>query len=478
MSGNQVLTRSVRSSRGFAARIRNAAMAGTLAVALVWGSPAMAAPTALPAQQDDAPIPLNLGEMARGSLANGESVAFLFDAPDDTTYVITTGNDEEAQKFDLILTSEDGEEIYNDIFETVQFDLDDGEYTLELVAVEDGEYSVFVTGAIGDFSENYSRPGDLVSGSFVTLEGVSEEQFATVEIPETDYWQQAFIVFSGAEEDDFSATIADDSYDTWESISSSLEEGPLRFFTRGGVYDLSVTPAQEGDLTVVVLTSGQLPSLTMGEALEDTIEAPGAERYYILQPSEVGRQINVTVNSDDDISLLVSLSTTPGADTLTSSTVDDAQVVSILPTSTDPIFVHVYTWDASELEEPFPFTIVAEEGGEASILEPAELYEGEVEAGSINYHLLNLPEGEVFVTVFLAGADPDVDLDLRANVTDEAGEYVTSLSSSSYGSAEAIATFVGVPTTWQIEVNGAYADDPSAYTLLVGVEPLSTLAGE
>jgi len=479
MSGDQMLARGKGIAPKATARLRSAVMTGTLAFSLLWSLPAMAAPAALPAQQDDAPIPLNLGEMASGILANGESVAYLFDAPADTTYVITTGDDEEAQKFDLILTSEDGEEVYNDIFETVQFDLDDGEYTLELVAVEDGEYSVFVTAGTGDFSENYNRPGDLVAGSFVTLDEVSEEQYATVEIPETDYWQQAFIIISGGEEDDFSATISDDSYDTWESVSSTLDEGPLRFFTRGGLYDLSVQPAQEGAMTVVVLTSGPFPALAFGEAQEEAVSPPGAEKYYVIQPSEAGRQISVSLTADDDdIDLYVSLSTEPGDDTFTSTSVDGTDVVNILPTSTDPIFVHIYTYDASSLEEPLPFTIVAEEGDEASILEPGELYAGEVDAGTINFHLLDLPEGELFVTVFLLGANPDVDLDLRANVTDENGGYVASLSSSSYGSAEAIATFVSDPTTWQIEVSGAYADDPSAYTLLVGVQPAAELAGE
>lgn len=478
MSGNRKLTDRRRAGIGRLARVRNAALAGTLALSLVWSAPVFAAPQAGPVEQDDAPIPLNLGEMASGTLANGESVSYIFEAPDDTIYVITPGNPEEAEKFDLILTSEDGEEIYNDIFEVVQFDLDDGDYTLELVAVDNGDYSLFVTAQIGDLSSNSNRPGDLIAGSFVTAEEVSGDQYATIEVPETDYWQQVFVAISGAEGDDFGATVSDESFSTYEYVTSVVDEGPLRFFTRGGEYDLTITPAQDGALTVVVLSSGPAPALALGETHEDTISLPSGESYFLIQPSEAGRQVTVTLTSEnEDVDLDLSVSATPGADTHTSTQIGSNESVTVLPVNTGPLFVRVYSYNPSTIEEPVPFTILAEEGDVAATVEPGTTLWGTLDAGGSAFHMLDVPEGNVFVTILLYG-NTDEDIDLRASVTDASGASVTTLSSTSLGAAEIIADHLETPTTWQIEVDGGYTDVPASYLLIARVDPVATLNGQ
>lgn len=474
MSVYQGLTRNRQTSLG--QRVRGVAMTGTLLFSLVWSMPALAAPNALPSQQDDAPTFLNLGEMATGTLANGESVLFTFDAPEDTTYVITTGDDEEAEKFDLILTSEDGEEVYNDIFETVQFDLDDGAYTLELVAVEDAEFSVFVTAQIGDLSGAYNRPGDLIAGSFVTLDSVSGDQYATLEVPETDYWQQVFVVMSGAEGDDFSATISDESYDTYAYVSSTSTDGPLRFFSRGGIYDLSITPAQEGELTVVVLSSGPAPTIALNEDHEDTISLPSGESYFVVQPTEAGHQTTVTLSSDsENVDLELSVSETPGDDTYRSSNYGSNESITLLPQSDAPLYIRVYAYDLTTLTDPVPFTIHVEEGSLAEMLQPDVPLSGDVQAERSSVHMLSVPESNVFVTVYLVGANLSDDLDLRANVNDSEGNYYKSTSSANSGSAEVMGAFADVPTVWQIEVDGSYISDDTSYTLLARVEPVDAL---
>lgn len=444
-------------------RWQRLAVAGTLALSALWSIPAMAAP----ALQED-PTPLNLGQMATGSLASGESALFSFEAPADTTYVFTTGDAEEAQKFDLIVTDEDGEQVYNDIFETVQLDLDDGDYTAELVAVEEGEYSIFITGQLGNLSENSNRPGRLQNGSFVTIEETGGDQYATLEIADTDFWQQVFVVMSGGGGDDYYASIASSDYSTYESVSSTVDEGPLRFFSRGGEYDLSITPEQDGPLTVVILTSGPAPSINLGESLDDVVSAPSGEKFYTVQPSGAGREVTVTLTSDsEDVDLDLAVSSVPGDTSNTSSKFGGNESVTFLTTNDDPVYIRVYAYDVSSVEEDVPFTLLAEEGEEAAVISANEPVEGTVVAGTSAYRLFTLPDGGQFVAVVLYAGDADVDL--SANVSDDTGASVNTLYSSNSGGAEIIAAYSETPTTWQIKVNGSYISEDAPYTLLVSV---------
>lgn len=455
-------------------RWKETILAGTLALSLAWTLPAMAVAPA----QDAEPTPLPLGQMARGTLANGESVAFTFEAPEDATYVITTADDAEAEKFDLILVDESGEELYNDIFETAEFDLDDGLYTLELVAVDNGEYSLFVAGGFGDLSSNSNRPGDLYAGSFVIAEDVSGDQYATLEIPDSDFWQQVLVTMTGDEAATFSATVSDEDFTTYEYVSDSAIEGPLRFFTKGGVYDLAITPAQDGPLTVVVLTSGPAPSLAVGESVEGAVTLPSGESYYIVQPSGNGGQITVTLTSDsEDVDLDLSVSPVPGEDTNTSSQFGSNESVTVVPLGNDPLYVRVYAYDTSSIEESVPYTLQVEEGDAAATLAPGQSSWGVVEAGATNFHVLEVPEGNVFVTVYMH-SNVDDDLDLSATATDAGGTNVASPSSSTLGSSEVIAAYVESPTTWLVKVNGAYVDETTPYVLLVHVQGADVLGGQ
>lgn len=445
-------------------------LAAVLVLSTLLSVPALAAP----AQQSDR-TPLNLGQMARGTLATGESALFSFEAPEDTTYVFTTGDPEEAQKFDLIITDESGAQLYNDIFETVQLDLDDGDYTAELVAVEAGDYSIFITGQIGDLSGNSNRPGDLQNGSFVTIDETSGDLYAILEIADTDFWQQVFVALSGGDGDDFYASISSSDFSTYESVSSTLDEGPLRFFSRGDEYDLTITPAQDGPLTVVVLTSGPAPSIEMGESIDDFVSAPSGEMFYVVQPSEAGREVTVTLTSDsEDVDLDLAVATTPGDTSNVSSAFGSNESVTYLAASEDPIYIRVYAYDASRIVEDVPFTLLVEEGEEAAIIEPGVAVQSTAPASGKAYHLLTLPDGGVFVTVMLSGGSQDIDL--QAGIVDDAGANVTTLYSSNSGSAEIVSYYARTPTTWQIMVNNSYSSQEAPYTLLVSVVDPDDLA--
>ena len=173
----------------------------------------------------------------------------------------------------------------------------------------------------------------------------------------------------------------------------------------------------------------------------------------------------------------LSVSATPGLDSNTSSQFGSNESVTVLPTNTDPLYVRVYSYDPSTIAEPVPFTLTAEEGDAAATLEAGQSVWGNVAAGGSVFHLIEVPEANVFVTVYLYGAT-DQDLDLRATVTDDTGASLTSLSSSGIGSTEVIADFVETPSTWQIEVDGSYVDSAAPYALVAQVLSANAVTGQ
>ncbi len=110
-----------------------------------------------------------MGQLATGTFAAGESVNYLVDLPESTTYVVTAGDEVEAAKFTLVIIDRRGNEVYNDIFQTTQIDLKSGDHVFTLTANEDATLSLFVTGQTGEMSTTYGD-GTLENGSFTVAE--------------------------------------------------------------------------------------------------------------------------------------------------------------------------------------------------------------------------------------------------------------------------------------------------------------------
>jgi hypothetical protein len=433
--------------------------------------------TALPVQaapiaQDDQPVAIMLGEMARRELANGESALYSVTAPADGLYVITTADEQEAGKFDLIVTNTDGEEVFDDVFGTVELELSEGDYTLELTAVEDGVLSLFVTGQLGDMTDDFSDPGEMINGGFFVTENVEGSLYAKLTIGESPYWQRAFVVVQGGDGDSYSASVSGE--DIYETLSDSSASTLLPFWTRGGEYDLEVSPLSGGaNLTVMTLLSGPTPQLASGEGLEGELSGDNLERFYQFEVTQPGALVNVSLTSDaDDADMDLSVGLDPASSTWSSASLESNEVVDFMAPVAGTYFVRVYSHSGEGA-----FSISAEEGDLAPELPIGELTWDTVTAESVRVYRMEAPESGQILTVILVGS-PGQDLDLSVSLSNEAGENVHSLSSSGLDSVEMVAQSDAQAGLYEVRVNGSYVSDDANYVIEARLTPPAEVAAQ
>ncbi len=426
---------------------------------------------AMPAAQDDQPVAIMLGEMARRDLAADESVVYNFTAPADGLYVITTGDEEEAEKFDLVVTNADGEKIFDDVFGTTEIELSEGDYTLELVAVEDGVLSLFVTGQLGEMTDDFSEPGEMIGGGFFITENVENPLYATLTIAESPIWQRAFVVVQGGDGDSYSATVSND--DIYESLSDSSTSTLLPFWTRGGEYSLEVGPLTGGsNLTVLTLLSGPLPQLVSGETLEGELSGAPLEKYYQLEVSQPGALVNVTLASDAEADFDLAVGLDPATSIWSSAGLEANESLDFMAPVAGTYFVHVYSHEGEG-----EFTLSAQEGDLAPELPVDELTWGTVPAEGVQVYRMEVTEPDQLLTVILVGS-PDQDLDLDVSLINEAGESVHGMHGASLDSAEIVAQAGAQAGLYEVRVDGSYVSDDANYVIDVKLTPPAEVAAQ
>lgn len=423
---------------------------------------------------DGEPLPLLLGQLATGTFAAGESVSYIVDLPESTSYVITSGDDAEAARFTLVITDRRGNEVFNDVFQTTQMDLNSGDHAFTLTANEDATLSLFVTGQTGEMSTNYGD-GSLANGSFVTVEKVKKTQYAELEVEKSDFWQQAFINVSGDEGDSYSIYVSGD--DAYASVGDNTVEGPAVFWTKGGRYHVEIAPVTGGDsMTAVVLLSGPVPELTVGEETAGTLNPGNRQKPYRFTAAEPGVQYTVTLASDvQDVDLDLAASIKPTADTWSSYSSSSNETLTIVAPMAGEYFLRIFT--GSEFADPVDYTLTVEAGAVAPVIEPGETLWDVVPAGGKKVYTLPVEQENTLLSIAMV-ANPDVDLDLTAQIVDSDGNSVASLSGYNSGSFEAMAQALQVTGVLQIEVNGSYANDDTPFALRVSLEPAGAVAGQ
>jgi hypothetical protein len=429
---------------------------------------------AAPVAQEGEPTPILLGQLAAASLLAGESAAFEIEAPDDGLYVLTSGStDEEAANFTVVITDEDGAEVYNDVLQTAELELTEGDYIITATATNDGDVTLFLTGEFGELSEDWGE-GELINGGFVTEEDIDGTRYAELEIEETDGWQQAFVVVTGGEEDSYTVSVSGD--DTYESISDSANEPPLSFWTRGGDYTVDISPSEGGDLvTVVVLLGGAPDTVAVGEETELVLQ-PGAgevaARFIVEEPN---REYVVTLQGSDDVDAELAVSINPTQDTWSSYAGGTDETVTFVAPAAGEYFVRAFT--SSEVEEPFVMSLLVEAGEEAFALVPGQQVWGEVEEGGRVVYTLPVEQENALVSILLV-ANNEQDLDLSAQQVGEDGRSTTSLSTYTSGATEIVAGTVSEPGAFQVTVSGEYASDDTPFVLLARVETPGDVGGQ
>lgn len=449
------------------------AAALALALALVIGVAPLA--VAAPAAQDGEPTPIVLGQLASATLAAGESAAWIVETPDNGLFVLANGGDEaEGANFTVVITDEDGNEVFNDALQTAELELDEAEYTITATATADGEIAFFLTGALGELSDEYGE-GELSNGAFATAEDFDTPLYAEIEIEDLDDWTQAFVVISGGEDDVYSAYVSGEN--VYASVSDHVEEGAISFLTRGGDYMLEVSPVDDSGefINVVVMLGGAPVTLALEEETE-LVLAPGMHEVVArFTAEEANRQYTVTLTGDDSLDVDLAVSLDPTQNTWTSYNSGTDETVTFVSPAAGEVFIRAF---ANSLpEEPFVMTALVEAGELSAMLLPGEPVWGEVEEGGSVVYSLDVPEANMLLTILLAAND-DQDLDLTAQQVGADGSSLTSLSTYSSGATEIVAAKVEEPGLFQVNVSAEYAGDDTPFVLLARLESAGDIGAQ
>jgi hypothetical protein len=455
----------VKGSREWGAGPRGWLVRMGLALALLL----MIAPVAMaaPAAQEGDPQPILLGELASATLAAGESASFIVETPDDGLFLLTSALDDEASaNFTVVITDEDGNELFNDVLQTAELELDRADYILTATAAADGELAMVLTGEFGELGDNWGD-GEMINGGFIVSEAVEGPVYADLEVEKSPYWQQAFITVTGAEDEGFAITVSGDY--VYEYVSDSSIEGPLVFWTRGGDYVVEISPVsgESEGFTVVALLSGRTPLIAVGEESELTLQ-PGTNQTAVsFDIEEAGRLYTVTLEGADDLDVDMAVSLDPTQDTWSSYNFATEESVTFLAPAAGTYFLRAYTSDA--VEEAFPMIALVEMGDEAMQLIPGVSAWGEVPEGESVVFSLPVPQGNVLLSILLAASN-EQDLDLSAQQVNEEGLVLNTLSTYSSGSTEILAASIEEAGDFQVTVSGEYANDDTPFVLLARVE--------
>ncbi len=442
----------------------------------------MAAPAAqlggLSRSSDDAPtgVPLLLGEYAFIELINGDSYRASIVIPESGSYLITAVDDAAAEDFDLVVTDEAGNELFNDIFATTELPLEAGTVTLTFIAVADNLLSFVMLGQIGGMSNDQNQPGKLAPGSVYINDEVNDTLYATVSIPPSDYPRQVLIAMQPDEEDIFYAYAEGDNGNVYISTTTDTND-ILRFWTHGGNFNLEVDAYERrSKLSLIVFITGEPTPLNLDAPLDGEIPAGATEVVYELELDTSYSGIDLSVDGEEGLSVTL-LDRYYDYDVYFSSYGENELAIDTLYPGV--YYVLVKAPEMAEVNIPFALKLTGEAGRPTTVLEDGVAFEDEFADGeaSVNYSFEIVNPGAL-VTISLVGDDEDNNFDLSAGLhpgginwssynygTEEtltflapiAGTYYATALSNDYTGAYTIQVDEGDPAP-TLETNGVFYD--------------------
>ncbi len=424
---------------------------------------------AAPAAQDEA-TPLRLGEFGRATLTPDAPLLYAVNAPEDGNYIVTYSGDGDPSVITLNVTDSDGNEIYNDAFAAeVPLELTAGDYLIGLQTSEEVALVFVVVGEIGSMSDDFEEPGTMVNGSSYSEENVDGARYATLTIEESADLQQLVIFLQGGEDELFDISLeSETTYDT----SSNDYEPFMQVFTTGGEYLLTITPRTEGSsLLVIPFLSGPMPSLVSGEATTGSVTDANDSNYYSFEVTEDFAIVEVTLESAGGFNTNLYGGTEPDSSTFSGYGYDTPAVMSFVAPQAGTYYFTVNTGN----EEGDDYTIVAEQLGQAQLLENGAATQGSVEEQGTAHFTLPVDDTGSFVIIAITGED-DTDIDLAVEMYDEDMSLITYDSSSLLGSNEIVAVNMDRPGTVLVNVRTlGDATDFNVYARVVSPADIGAL---
>lgn len=412
-------------------------------------APVLAAPPAQFGGSDaaaDGVTTLLLGQYGFREMAAGDTATYELSIPEDGLYFVTAV-DEAATDFDLVLLDADGNEIYNDVFDTAEVELAAGPITLQFTAVNDNVLSFVVVGQIGTMSAAEDQPGKLLNGSVYIEEDISEARYATISIPTTIYPQQVLIYVEPGEQDTF--YLSAEGEDTFNSITTD-SDNLLRFWTQGGDVQLYAEPYERrSSLTLIVFLSGRPIPLPLDTEVEGTIPVDGTEAVYELEVDAT--YSNLIIELDGDIPLNLSL-----VDHIVNTEVSYYSYgePELFVDSLYPGVYYLFVESDEPVVEEVEFTLYAsgERGRPLGVLNDGETLSDSFDAGEETIlYAFDVDTPGTLVEVTLSG-DEETDFDLYGGIRPGVNLWTNYI----YGSDETLSFMAPVAGTYYI---GVYSND-------------------
>jgi hypothetical protein len=423
---------------------------------------------AAPALQAE-PQPVLLGEFARASLAAGDVAAFALTVPLDGAYTVVHTGDGDPGDFLLTIADAAGSPLYDDVMQgEVVVDLAAGDYVLTFTAQADAVL-VFTTGIeAGAMTTDADAPGELFNGSTFITENVEEPLYATLTIEPSPYYQQVIVLVEGGADDIYAAELVTEDFDS--RYITTDETQILQLVTRGGAYQLSVTPVEGGEsLQVSVFLSGPAPLLTWGDETAGSLAAAGEINSYQINVDTAGAIIILAATAEDDADLTLAVGFQPETDTWSNYTSGGEPVtLNFVAPEAGIYYVSVSTANEAGAD----YTILAADAGRAERLPLGEPVRGEMGGGATFSYLVEVTEPDQFVIVVLAGpVDQDLDLTIMRYAD---GGVAASDTAASLSGREVVGLFGEEPGVYIVEVDGSWAE-ASEYVLLASTGALADL---
>jgi hypothetical protein len=311
-------------------------------------------------------------------------------------------------------------------------------------------------------------PGELFNGSTFITENVEEPLYATLTIDPSPYYQQVIVLVEGGADDIYAAELVTEDFDS--RYITTDETQILQLVTRGGAYQLSVTPVEGGEsLQVSVFLSGPAPLLTWGDETAGSLAAAGEINSYQINVDTAGAIIILAASAEDDADLTLAVGFQPETDTWSNYTSGGEPVtLNFVAPEAGIYYVSVSTANEAGAD----YTILAADAGRAERLPLGEPVRGEMGGGATFSYLVEVTEPDQFVIVVLAGpVDQDLDLTIMRYAD---GGVAASDTAASLSGREVVGLFGEEPGVYIVEVDGSWAE-ASEYVLLASTGALADL---
>ncbi|MEX1020128.1 MAG: PPC domain-containing protein [Litorilinea sp.] len=383
-----------------------------LALALLWTVLPSQALYAAPHAQTDVQV-LGLGEYGVGSAAAGDTFAYAVSIPETGVYLVTAVDDADAANFDLVVSDDAGNILYDDVFTSVELSLDPGMVTLEFSATADADLLFVLAGEIGVMTADPNQPGRLYAGGAYAEELINDARYGTLTVPPTEAPRRVIVYVETGEADTFFVSVEgeDMGYISLDTASGNL----LSFWSAGGDYEVIAEPLERrSSFSLAVFLSPAPPSLVPGDPFEGVIAAGTQDTLFEVVLDTPYDLLSIDLLDDAD-GLEIELVDTLYAPNYSAYSFGEPFIdAENVPPGT--YYIRVYG-DIQSADRAVTLTVEGEAGTPIATIALDEAATGILDAETTSvFYQVEIPEAGVLVAVAIASDTEDNDFDIEVGL--------------------------------------------------------------